>query len=98
MILFVILSACYLGYEFSSGVSLLEKETGFAAANKIAKDQAVILVPRMKSIGYYLEKAGNCRNIFQPYEKKDEVSSSTVESSLQKRMSKFKIVGIAWLD
>ena len=47
----------------------------------------------MKDLAYYLDQV-NLRNMFRPYEGKEKVG----EQGLAQKMSKYKLVGIAWLD
>ncbi len=99
LIVCMVASALFFAYEIKSGVSLTAEDVDFSVDNSASKDVANQFVPQMKSVGYYLDKIKS-RNIFQPYEAKPEVKEAVTTNlmALEKKMSKFKIVGIAWLD
>lgn len=95
----VVASAFFFAYELRSGLLLTAQEVAFVVDNGAVKDTANLFLPQMKSVGYYLDKIKS-RNIFQPYEQKAEAKEAVPSAlaALEKKMSKFKIVGIAWLD
>jgi hypothetical protein len=99
IILFATLLAgfLFLVNEIRSGNMLLSQDVMIAVDAAPAGAQSADL-PQMKNISYYVEKI-SLRNIFQPYDKKvaDEKQGST-QVTLQAKMSKYKIVGVAWLD
>lgn len=92
-------SALFFAHEIKTGLSLTAEEIAFPADSAAPKDIVNLFVPRLKSVGYYMDNI-NSRNIFQPFEKKPEVKEAVQSDrvALEKKMSKFKIVGIAWLD
>jgi hypothetical protein len=98
--LFVALLAgiLFLVNEIRGGNMLLNQDVAIEIDAAAPQDVQSIAVPQMKSVSYYLDKI-TLRNIFQPYDKKAAEQSGVVGSiSLQTRMSKYKIVGVAWLD
>ena len=94
-LLFVlIIAACaYLAWEIQKGVSLLNKNIEFSVDASGQNNAVGVFMPEIKDLGYYLDQV-SLRNIFKPYEGKEKVG----EQGIAQRMSKFKIVGIAWLD
>ena len=57
-----------------------------------------VAAPTAHDISYYAQKIG-ARNIFKPYEKEQlEKVSVAAKPDLAKKLSKYKLVGIAWLD
>lgn len=96
-ILFVGIVLCILGlvYEVHEGKTLLGKEVNFSDDAKTSAALADIALPSSRNAGYYLEKI-NSRNIFRPYEAPSAKAGGA--QSLAKRLSKYKLVGVAWLD
>jgi hypothetical protein len=91
-------SFIFFGYQIQSGFALLQEPVNFSVDSGVSKDPMDMFVPQMKSIAYYLDRV-NTRNVFQPFEKKEAgADAPTGQAALEKKMSKFKIVGIAWLD
>lgn len=94
LVLGIIVCAAGLVLEIRSGLSLLNQETNFVDDVKSPRTLAEIALPSAKDAKYYLDKV-NARNIFKPY----EVEAKTAgEEGLAKRLSRYKLVGIAWLD
>jgi len=95
----VLASLLFLGYEVKSGLALIGENVSISADTKIAKDSQNLIVPQVKGITYYLDKA-SARNIFKPYELQETgaVSVTSARAALEKKMAKYKLVGIAWLD
>ncbi len=88
----------FLVNEIRSGNVLLNEDVSIAVDVAAPKDASGIDVPQMKNISYYLDKI-TLRNIFQPYDKKAvEQGGVAGKLSLQARLSKYKLVGVAWLD
>lgn len=93
----VLVCLAVLGLEIQSGNQLLSKQVDFevspvgARAGEISEHKA-------KDISYYTQKI-SARNIFKPYEKEqlDKVAVGA-KPNLAKKMSKYKMVGVAWLD
>jgi hypothetical protein len=92
-------SLFFFGYELRNGMGLLEQAVTISVDTRGANDALNLLVPQVKSVSYYLEKA-NSRNIFRPYEPPETGAASvtSARATLEKKLSKYKIVGIAWLD
>ncbi len=99
LIIGVLASLFFLGYEVKNGLTLLEQAANISVDTKTSKESLNLLIPQVKSISYYLDKAGS-RNIFRPYEQQvvEGVTVTSAKAALEKKMSKYKLVGIAWLD
>ena len=96
-ILFLGIIGCILALvlEMQSGFSLLNQSVRFPQDSK--NDQAVsdVSLPSIPSADFYLQKI-NERNIFKPYVAKTAVKVPV--QGLPQLMSKYKLVGISWLD
>jgi hypothetical protein len=98
LVVCMVASALFLGYQVQSGMALLQETVSFSVDSDSSKNALDLFIPQTKSIAYYLDKI-NSRNIFQPFEKKAiGADAPSGQAALEKKMSKFKIVGIAWLD
>jgi hypothetical protein len=84
-----------LGVEMRSGFSLLHQAVMFPSESKNDSSLSDIALPSAQSADYYLQKI-NERNIFKPYVPK--VAAKTEAQGLVHMMSRYKLVGIAWLD
>ncbi|MBF0486093.1 MAG: hypothetical protein HQL16_06235 [Candidatus Omnitrophica bacterium] len=95
----VMASLIYLAYEVHSGMLLLEKNVSISGEVQIPKGALNLFVPQIRTVSYYLDKI-NERNIFQPFEKKEtgEQGTTSAKANLEKKMKKYKLVGVAWLD
>jgi len=95
--LFLGIIACIivLVFELLSGSSLLNQSFSFPRESKADVALTDTAFPAIPSVDYYLQKI-NERDIFKPYVPKP-VKSATVKD-LAQQMSKYKLVGIAWLD
>ena len=87
----------FLIYEVQSGVSSLNEDVSISVDAVTPKENVNILVPQMKSVAYYLDRIV-ARNIFQPYDKKAVEQGAAGQVGIQAKMSKYKLVGVAWLD
>jgi len=96
-LLFLGIVACLvaLGFEMRSGFSLLRSAVTFPPESKAEISLSQIALPNTPSAEYYLQKI-NERNIFKPYVPK--VAKTAAVRGLVQLMSKYKLVGIAWLD
>lgn len=84
--------------EIRSGNMLLNEDVSLSADMAVPRSAGTVAVPEMKSPAYYLDKIAS-RNIFKPYDKKAAEEGSTPgKMTLQSKMSKYKLVGVAWLD
>ena len=99
LIVGVLASLLFLGYEVKNGLGLLGETVSISVDTKVSKDPLNLLIPQMKGITYYLDKAGP-RNIFKPYEQPEAGTAgvTSARAALEKKMAKYKLVGIAWLD
>ena len=95
-ILFIGIICCLAGlvYEMRSGMELISKDINFSDDAKSASAIADMAMPSGKDAKYYLEKISS-RNIFRPYE---ATAKNPAVLNLTKRLAKFKLVGVAWLD
>ncbi len=94
----VIASFLFLGYEITRGMSLLEEEVDISVDAVGARGVPNVFSPKTRDMAYYLELISS-RNIFKPYEKITiSPETSTAQAAFERKMSKYKIVGIAWLD
>lgn len=97
LIVGIILCVIFLVLQLRSGVSLLHQEIDFADEIKASTprtDESVL--PKVRDVKYYINSFGN-RNIFKPY----DISLGNAaqgQPNLAKRLSKYKLVGVAWLD
>lgn len=91
----IIICAAGLAYEMQSGMSLLQKNVDLSGDVKTPTAIAELALPVSKASAYYLEKIST-RNIFRPYEA--QMGKSPTAQNLAKRLAKFKLVGVAWLD
>ena len=96
-LLFLGILACIiaLGFEMRSGFSLLHQAVEFPRESKTGVSLSDIALPSTPGVNYYLQKI-NERNIFKPYVPK--VAKKAALQGLVQLMSKYKLVGIAWLD
>ena len=98
-ILLVIIVVCLLIMivQVRSGYLLTSKEVVFVDQNKVIKSQEGLTQSKNKNdVKFYIDSFGN-RNIFKPY----DVSlgkASAGQPNLSKRLSKYKLVGVSWLD
>jgi hypothetical protein len=83
--------------ELRSGSKLLQQDVDFSNSAKAARAVTDIALPSGKAMSFYVDQV-NARNIFKPYE--GQVGGKVVSGvdSFAKRLSKYKLVGIAWLD
>lgn len=96
-LLFLGIIACVfaLVVEMRSGFSLLRQAVEFPQESKTSASLNDIALPAIPDADYYLHKI-NERNIFKPFVPK-VVAKKAVQGIVQ-MMTKFKLVGISWLD
>ncbi len=96
-LLFLGIMACALalGFEMHAGYSLLNQAVEFPRESKADLSLSDIALPSTPTADYYLQKI-NERDIFKPYVPK-EAKAAAIQG-LAQQMSKYKLVGIAWLD
>lgn len=97
MLLFLGIIACIiaLGLEMRSGYSLLNQAVEFPRESKTDASMSDIALPSTPTVDYYLQKISE-RNIFKPFVPK--VAQKAAIQGLAQLMSKYKLVGVAWLD
>ncbi len=91
--IFLCLGALIL--EWRSGVSLLNEAVTFPPDSRMPMALSDKALPTAPGLDYYLRKI-NERNIFRPYVPK-AVKKAAIQGLMQ-LMSKYKLVGVAWLD
>ena len=96
LMLGMVLCAAALVYEMRCGLTLINKEFDFSPDLKAPKAIAEIALPSAKDAKYYLDKV-SARNIFRPMDAQSGGKASGVQT-LAKRLAKYKLVGVAWLD
>ncbi|MBF0504728.1 MAG: hypothetical protein HQL14_06455 [Candidatus Omnitrophica bacterium] len=84
-----------LMWEMRCGFILLGRQFDFSADSRSNASLSEIAMPSAQSVDYYL-KSINERNIFKPYVPKS--ASRPAAQGLVQKMSRYKLVGIAWLD
>ncbi|MDE2028035.1 MAG: hypothetical protein KGJ11_05810, partial [Candidatus Omnitrophica bacterium] len=96
-LLFLGIVACLiaLGLEIRSGFSLLNQPVVFPSESRPESSLSEIALPSVPSVDYYLQQV-NERNIFNPYVPKSKHAAAA--QGLSQQMSRYKLVGIAWLD
>ncbi len=96
-ILFIGIVACIIGlvYEMRSGMQLIGTNVDLEGDVKLSRSVMDIAMPTNNDVKFYTDKI-NTRNIFRPYEA--PTAKAAVKYNLAKRLSKFKLVGVAWLD
>jgi hypothetical protein len=95
LLLGIVLCVVGLIYEMRSGMAMLNNGVAISDDVRAPRTIADIALPSQKDASYYLDKV-NSRNIFRPYEASAPKSSGDV--NLAKRLAKYKLVGVAWLD
>jgi hypothetical protein len=96
-LLFLGIIACIaaLVIEMRSGFSLINQAVEFPPDSRTEQTVSDIALPSTHSADYYLRQV-NERNIFRPYVPK--VAKKAAVQGLVQLMSRYKLVGIAWLD
>ena len=96
-LLFLGIIACMaaLVFEMRCGFALLSQQIDFSAESKSGVSLSEMALPSSQSVDYYLHTI-NERNIFKPYVPKS-VSKPAAQGLVQE-LSKYRLVGIAWLD
>ncbi|MDE2010090.1 MAG: hypothetical protein KGJ09_08445 [Candidatus Omnitrophica bacterium] len=94
--LFAGIVACLivLGLELHAGISLLASPAQFPPELRGRSSLSETALPSAHSVDYYLQQI-NERDIFNPYAPKTEHPAA---QGLAQQMSKYKLVGISWLD
>ena len=95
LMLGIVICAVGLVYEMRSGMNMINQEINFSGDVKTPNAIAEIVLPASRDVKFYLEKIAS-RNIFRPYE--EQISKEAGVQTLAKRLAKYKMVGVAWLD
>ena len=96
LMLGIVVCAVGLVYELQSGSNMLKHDIDLSEDTKNSTAIASIALPSSKDVKFYLNKIST-RNIFRPYDAQ-AAKGAAVQQNLAKRLSKFKLVGVAWLD
>jgi len=96
-LLFLGIIACIIALfiEMRSGFSLINQAVEFPAEPRTGAALSDIALPSTPGADYYLRQI-NERDIFKPYVPK--VARKAAIQGLVQLMSRYKLVGIAWLD
>jgi hypothetical protein len=99
LIFATIMGLFYFLLELRNGLGLVKQDVVFSVEDVLPQESLKLFVPQIKSIAYYLDKMSS-RDLFKPDEKKEDGSSAmpTEKAALEKKMFKYKVVGVAWLD
>ncbi len=92
----VVISFAILVFQLNLGRSSLSKNKNFLDETKNVSHQEETVVPQLKNVKFYIDSFGN-RNIFKPY----DISlgkATQAQPNLSKRLTKYKLVGVSWLD
>ncbi len=95
LLLGVVLCVLGLVFEINKGMALIGKGVNLTDDTKGPVAIAEIALPSAKDAKFYVDHV-SARNIFRPYEA--AVKAPAGAQGLAKRLSKYKLVGIAWLD
>jgi hypothetical protein len=98
LVIGIVVCLAMLGYEFQSGSALMHKQVDFSLDQPSTRHSLDLSESKPKDIAYYAQKISE-RNIFKPYEKEVlDKTNAPVKPTLAKKLSKYKLVGVAWLD
>ncbi|NLE65762.1 MAG: hypothetical protein GX606_07615, partial [Elusimicrobia bacterium] len=97
MVLAAIASLLFFGYQIKSGRDMLLAPIDIAATPVAPAGTVNILMPQAKGVAFYVDQIAS-RNLFKPYEKPVRSDETGEDGLISRKMAKYKIVGIAWLD
>ncbi len=92
----IVISIVVLVLQLRSGMALLNKKMDYSDEIKTNSYQRDARLPEAKALKIYTDSFGN-RNIFRPYDI-NLGKATQAQPNLAKRFSKYKLVGVAWLD
>lgn len=92
----IIACAALLVLQLRSGMDLLRQEVDFSGDLKSSDRRDDTGIAKPKDVKYYTDAFGK-RNIFKPYDI-NLGKAAQATPNLAKRLSKYKLVGVAWLD
>jgi hypothetical protein len=96
LIVAIIICGLFLVWQLRKGMALVHQELTLTDDNKTSLRSEGPVLPQVKDAKYYIDSFGN-RNIFRPY----DISlgqAAQAQPNLAKRLSKYKLVGVSWLD
>ncbi len=94
LFLLLVVGIAALVLEIRSGYSLINTPVTFDEAQVKNDENKEIVLPSAKPLNVYSQEI-QTRNIFKPYE---QAAKPAGDLGLAKRLSKYKLVGVAWLD
>jgi hypothetical protein len=98
LVLGILACLAFLVLELQAGSALLSKKVEFSLDQSVPHRSLELGQSKPKDIAYYAQKIGE-RNIFKPYEKEQlDKTNVPVKPTLAKKLSQYKLVGVAWLD
>ncbi len=83
-------------YQMREGIALLNQSVDVSDDEQVVATSDVEL-PSPANVSTYLNKV-TARNIFKPYDMQSKDQSTPAKKSLVNKMSKYKLVGVSWLD
>lgn len=96
LILAVLASVAYMGYEIKMGMDLLASNIDITVNKKVETFGKDVL-SNPKNVEYYLSRFEN-RNVFTPFEEEVVENANADVQTLETKMNKYALVGVAWLD
>lgn len=95
LVLGVVACGLALAYEMRSGMQMVGTSVDLEGDLKLSRVLSDVAMPTTNDVKFYTDKIST-RNIFRPYEA--PLAKAAVKLNLAKKLSKFKLVGVAWLD
>lgn len=98
LVVALVAAVFYFIVELNNGFALISDEASISPEGT-NKTVVSLKLPQQKNISVYLNQM-SMRDLFKPYEAKDTTTSpmSSDKAVLEKKMSEYRLVGIAWLD
>ena len=97
----IIIAGIFLANEVKSGAELLGKEIRFQVNQSVVTRTlgANDLIPSIPELALYLSGPKR-RSLFHPFEKQEKkvIEVSDENRRIAKRIAKFRLVGISWMD
>ena len=100
LIAFIVVAALGMGFFYKNESSILSRAVDFSKDIKASDvTSALGILPQYKPLAAFLETITE-RNIFRPYEKKEELPSNVAPGAekIALKIKGLKLVGISWLD
>jgi len=97
LIVAVIIAIVVLSMEIRSGMSQMNNNAEITLGVSAQSISAEPFALQIQPISFYLSKI-SLRNIFRPWEEIKKTEDGQVAPSVASKLSKYKLVGVAWLD